>query len=76
MRRIFRKISFPSLMICFVPKYPPINIPAPNAMARESIYCPCTMIAIKLPMNQKTDIAAESHFAMRAGSFIRKVLIK
>ena len=75
-RRIFRKISFPSFMICFVPKYPQMNIPIPNARARETIYCPCTMIAMKLPINQKTDIAAESHFAIRAGSLMRNVLIK
>jgi hypothetical protein len=63
-------------MTCFVPNHPPINIPIPKAIARGKSYCHHTMIAIKLPINQNTLIAEESHFAISAGSLRMKVLLK
>ena len=76
MRRILRKRRFPSRITCFVPNQPPMNIPIPKQMVSKIRYCPRTMIAAKLPINQKTDIAVASHFAISAGSLMTKVLLK
>ena len=76
MRRIFRKISFPSVITCFVPNHPPMNIPIPKASAADITYCPRTMIAARLPINQNTDIALDSPFAIKAGNLMTKVLLK
>lgn len=53
--RVFLRILSPSLIICLVQKYPPINIPNQREIHQLTLYCPANIIHVRVHTNQNIE---------------------